>query len=97
MDLMSNEICPEVSCFEDDDDDDIKLGLIDSWGTKFNIRTSSGGSRDKEFEGEDKQTKSHNIRSKARSASMALRCVFKKKSRKRAGTVGCAARESIDL
>ncbi|EPE25153.1 hypothetical protein GLAREA_11734 [Glarea lozoyensis ATCC 20868] len=86
MDLMSNEICPEISCFEDDDDDE-KLGLIDSLGSKLHIRTSCGGAaRDKVFDVEEKK-RSSKIRSRARSATGAIRDVF---VRKRAGTVGCS-------
>jgi hypothetical protein len=87
MDLMSSEICLEISCFEDDDDDDEKLGLIDSLGSKLHIRTSCGGAaRDTEFDGDEKK-RSSKIRSRARSATLAIRDVF---VRKRAGTIGCS-------
>jgi hypothetical protein len=95
MDLMSNEICPDISCFDDDDDE--KLGLIESLGTKFHMRTSSGSAvKVKEIDSDDKEEgkTSLKIRNKARSASVALKGVFK--IRKRGGTVGNSAREPID-
>jgi hypothetical protein len=97
MDLMSNEISPEVSCFEFDDDDNEELSLIDSLGSKLHIRTSSGShTRDKEVDCEEKGKKSLKIRSKARSASVALmKCAFK--IRKRGGTVGSTTREPLDV
>jgi hypothetical protein len=97
MDLMSNEICPDISCFDDDDDDE-KLGLIESLGTKFHRRTSSGSAvKDKEIDSDDKEKgkTSLKIRNKARSASVALKGVFK--IRKRGGTVGNSSREPIDV
>jgi hypothetical protein len=95
MDMMSNEIFPEISCFEDDDDE--KLGLIDSFGSRFHIRTSNGShTRDREIDGEVKT--GLRIRSKARSASVALIALKRAfKSRKRGKTVSTSSREPLDV